>query len=439
MIRWLYPGLRVKRWLLLSLIGLFLILAGLLSVFGRNVLYKLGELIGQLNHNLVFNAAVVLGLLLLSSGLIIFLYGQKKFITSLFKSVKPDTEKKLAEMVFKASVLKEGPKIVVIGGGTGLSTILRGLKLYTTNLTAIVTVADDGGSSGRLRDELGILPPGDIRNCLLAMAEAEPLLQKLFQYRFQDSKELAGHSFGNLFIAAMTKTTGSFTTAIDQMSKVLAVSGKVLPATNQSCSLQFELENKEIINGESNIVNNESKIENIELKPNQASAHPQALNAIREADIIILGPGSLFTSIIPNLLVANIPQYIKQSSALKLYICNVMTQNSETQGFKASHHLAEILKYGGPVFDYVLVNNKAISEKQKLKYQQEKAQPVEIDLMSLKKMGVKVLMDDFVDENNFVRHDSQKLAAVIMDLFEVLNKGPDFKAKLFAKYKGKIK
>src|SRR5690554_3902621 len=237
------------------------------------------------------------------------------------------------------TVVTNGPRIVTIGGGTGLGTILRGLKKTTDNLTAIVTVADDGGSSGRLRAEFGILPPGDIRNCLIAMADLEPLMEKLMQYRFNGGTGLSGHSFGNLFITAMTGITGDFEKAIEASSQVLAVRGRVYPATLANVQLHAELSDGRKVTGESTIGKSDCSIRRVYMEPSTAEALPEAIKAIEEADVVILGPGSLYTSVIPPLLVRGIREALQNTKAPKVYICNVMTQPGETTGFTASDHL----------------------------------------------------------------------------------------------------
>ncbi len=314
-------------------------------------------------------------------------------------------------------------KIVVIGGGTGLSTMLRGLKEYSSNLTAIVTVADDGGGSGILRQDLGMLPPGDIRNCILALADTEPVMEKLLQYRFTDGM-LKGQSFGNLFLAAMNGISESFEEAVKKMSDVLAVTGRVLPVTLQDIKLCAELEDGYIVKGESKIGEHNSfhkgKIKSVYLEPLLIKPCQEAIDAILDADMIVLGPGSLYTSIIPNLLVPGIVDAIKKSKAIKVYVCNVMTQPGETEDYTVWEHIRAIEKhsYKGLV-EYCIVNSAPIPDDLKKKYQEEGAAAVAIDADVLERHGIKVLYDDFVCiNNNYIRHDTKKLAKVIMDLWE---------------------
>lgn len=315
--------------------------------------------------------------------------------------------------------LEVGPRIVAIGGGTGLSTLLRGLKEYTSNITAIVTVADDGGSSGRLRREMGVLPPGDIRNCLVALADAESLMQQLFQYRFGDDGPpgLAGHNFGNLFIATMSEVTGDFELAIKESSRVLAVRGQVLPSTLSQVVLVAELEDGSSVKGESMISKCFRRIRRIRLEPEDVEPLPEALDAIRAADMIVLGPGSLYTSVLPNIMVKGIRDAIKEVAALKVYVSNVMTQPGETDHFTARDHVSAICEHIGPgVLDYAVVNVGIIPLHLLEKYRLEGAEPVLPDVDAISSMGIRVIEGDFVCQNHVVRHDPLKLAEVIVGL-----------------------
>ena len=310
--------------------------------------------------------------------------------------------------------LKHGQRIVAVGGGTGLPVLLRGLKKYTSNITAIVTAADDGGSSGRLRGDFGILPPGDIRNCLAALAETEMLMEKLFQYRFGQGDGLAGHSLGNLLITALVDMTGDFKTAIKELSQVLNVRGQVLPSTMEQVTLNAELTDGSHVFGQSRIAKVDVPIKNIFLTPALCKAVPEAVSAIEQADMILLGPGSLFTSVIPNLLVPDISTAVNQSHAVKCYICNIMTQPGETTDFKASDHLHAIYAQTGVKrVDHILVNNRSVDKVKSEKYALEGARPVIVDRRTLQEMGVRVLGGDFLNEDELARHDSQKLGRLI--------------------------
>ena len=310
-------------------------------------------------------------------------------------------------------------KVVVIGGGTGLSTMLRGLKQYTSHITAIVTVGDDGGGSGKLREDLGMLPPGDIRNCILALADTEPLMEDLLQYRFTEGS-LKGQCFGNLFLAAMAGISENFEDAVQKMSSVLAVKGKVLPVTLDDMKLVAELENGEIIEGESKIpsevIVRNTRIKKIAIKPIDAKPLEEAIKAINNADVIIMGPGSLYTSIIPNLLVKGIPEAICKSPAKKVYISNVMTQPGETDGFKVSNHLKVLMDYGvAENIDYVIANNGIIPPDIKEKYAKENAELVVLDYENISNLNVNVIEANLIKiTKRYVKHNAEKLAELIM-------------------------
>ncbi len=320
-----------------------------------------------------------------------------------------------------------GPKIVVIGGGTGLGTILRGLKQLTAHLTAIVAVGDDGGSSGRLRREFGILPPGDIRSCLVAMANLEPLMERLMQYRFSGDSPLAGHNFGNLFLAAMTDITGDFEAAIKESSKVLAVSGQVLPATLENVILKAELADGGFVYGESKISRSKTPIRRLYIEPENSRPVPEALNAIKEADVIIIGPGSLYTSIIPNLLVKEIADTIKKAPALKIYICNAMTQPGETDNYTASDHIKAIIDHSGEgLMDIVLVNTEPIPPETVERYKLEGGQPVLADFDKIQSLGVTPLGAKIIAKSSVIRHDAAKLTRMIYQLSRTQKIGISF-------------
>lgn len=313
--------------------------------------------------------------------------------------------------------LSKGPKVVVIGGGTGLGTILRGLKKITANLTAIVTMADDGGSSGKLRAETGMLPPGDIRNCLVAMADLEPLMEKLMQYRFKKTGSLAGHNFGNLFIAVMVGIFGDFEQAIKETSKVLAVRGQVLPSTTDSIQLKARLiDGREII-GESAIPQAGAPIEKVSLEPVNVTPLSGVLTAIKEADVILLGPGSLYTSIIPNLLVPGIADAIRESVATKVYVCNVMTQHGETDGYSASQHVETIIKHAGRnLIDIAVINTAELPLDVLEKYAEEGAEPVAADVERIEEMGITALQADVLNCDGVIRHDAEKMSKLVDEL-----------------------
>lgn len=402
------PRIIAACWLVCLLIGLTLIGTGIL--IGSSVLEIKTFNIG---------ARVIVGLLMASAGIGLGYYSTLKFfwmiVTWLSKNERYRNGK------------GKGPKIVVIGGGTGLGSILRGLKEITPHLTAIVTVADDGGSSGRLRREFGILPPGDIRNCLVAMADIEPLMESLFQYRFTGSSDLSGHNFGNLFLTAMTDITGDFEEAIKESSKVLAVRGQVLPATLAHVILKAELEDGRIVSGESEIPKYRVPIKRVFLEPADCKPVTEAITAIKEAEIIILGPGSLYTSIIPNLLVTEIAEAIRNSTAIKVYVCNAMTQAGETENYSASQHLKAIIDHAGRgLVDFALINNETINQEILDRYSEEGAKPVQIDLESIAGLGVKPLTAQVITKNNLIRHDGLKLARFVLGLYQTQGIGHVF-------------
>ncbi|ASV68321.1 MULTISPECIES: gluconeogenesis factor YvcK family protein [Cytobacillus] len=310
------------------------------------------------------------------------------------------------------------PRVVIIGGGTGLPVLLRGLKKYPLDLTAIVTVADDGGSSGRLREELNIPPPGDIRNVLAALSDVEPLVEEMFQHRFKTSNELSGHSLGNLILAAMTSITGDFVHAIQEMSKVLNVNGRVLPAAEKSVVLHAEMEDGSIVSGESKIPYSGKKIKKVFLTPEKVSPLSETIEAIREADLIIIGPGSLYTSILPNLLVPSVGKEVCRSHAKKLYICNLMTQAGETLDYRASDHVQAIFDHmAEPCLDLILVNHEEIPEDIQERYEEERAKPVYYDRDRLVEQGLEVLQGEIVSlEKGAIRHNTNEVAKKIYQL-----------------------
>ena len=319
---------------------------------------------------------------------------------------------------------EQGPKVVAIGGGTGLSTMLRGLKSHTKNLTAIVTVADDGGGSGMLRQDLGMPPPGDIRHCMEALANAEPLMQQLLTYRFPaGSGNLTGQSFGNLILAALNGISGSFDEAVAKMSQVLAITGRVLPVTNENVSLEATFENGTRVLGESKISDfkkaQDCRIQSVRLLPERPQALPEALRAIGEADLILLGPGSLYTSIIPNLLVEGVADAVRAAKGLKLYVCNIMTQDGETEGMTASDHVKALLDHSGPgLIDLCLCNSAPVRPGLVERYKVEDAVPIVVDRPAIEALGVEVVERPLASETlNYARHSFARLSAAVMEIY----------------------
>ncbi|MGN8875439.1 gluconeogenesis factor YvcK family protein [Pseudoflavonifractor sp. HCP28S3_F10] len=317
-----------------------------------------------------------------------------------------------------------GPRVVAIGGGTGLSTMLRGLKLHTQNLTAIVTVADDGGGSGVLREDLGMPPPGDIRHCMEALANAEPVMEQLLSYRFPaGSGRLTGQSFGNLILAALNGIYPSFDEAVARMSEVLAISGRVLPVTNADVKLEATFENGTSVLGESKIFQfkkeQDCRIRSVRLLPEHPAALPAALEAIADAELILLGPGSLYTSVIPNLLVDGVSEAVCRSGALKMYICNIMTQDGETEGMTASDHVAALLRHSGPgLVDLCLCNSAPVRPRLVERYKEEDAAPIVVDREAIEALGVELVERPVSSEtSNYARHSVTRLAQAVMDIY----------------------
>jgi uncharacterized cofD-like protein len=323
-------------------------------------------------------------------------------------------------------------RVVALGGGTGLSTLLRGLKEHVTgrtdehataerpiaDLAAIVTVTDDGGSSGRLRRENRILPPGDIRNCMVALSKDETLLGRLFQYRFHAGRGLAGHNFGNLFLAALTHVTGDFTEAIRVSSKVLAIRGRIFPSTLSNVHLVARLENGRTVHGETRITASRAPIKKIRLSPRRVHPLPKAIEAIKQADLILLGPGSLYTSILPNLLIPEIANAIARSKAPRVYIANLMTQPGETAGYALADHLRAIQKHvSHRVIDCVVANRQAVSPEVARRYRAQGAEPVAVDLPALQKLGYRVILDDLLEEHGLIRHQTRRLSRLLLEEF----------------------
>jgi uncharacterized cofD-like protein len=400
---WFFPGLRLKRWIFLGVLGLAL------CIFSA-VRYQAHAPAGRTGY--MYFLGILLGCLLLIEGI-------RFFILSMVDVYAPDKKKhQLLDLVYNRRLLERGPKIVAIGGGTGLSTLLSGLKHYSTNLTAIVTVADDGGSSGRLRKEFDILPPGDIRNCLAALADESDLMRKLFQYRFDKGEGVAGHSFGNLFITAMREVTGRFDTAIEESSKILAIRGRVLPASLDNLKLMAEYDDGSKVIGEDAIPKKGVPIKRLGLMPDDAKASLEAISAILDADLIVLGPGSLYTSILPNLLIRDICQAVLDSSACKMYVCNIMTQHGETDGYTAARHLKVLIDHAGEqICHYCIVNYAACDTSTLLKYARQNSFPVIPDKERIEWLGCQAIVSDLISESEYIRHDPEKLMKTIIDAY----------------------
>jgi uncharacterized cofD-like protein len=411
-IKWLYFGMHIKRWLLLLLLGVAAMGLGLSYVLREvYVSYTFPGFVYYLT--IQFLPRYARGALFITGSMGLMLFAIWKLNSSLLSAfIRPGREESLVNIIYNYRYLSRGPRIVTIGGGTGLSTLLRGLKEHTANLTAVVTVADDGGSSGRLRRELGVLPPGDVRNCIAALADAEPLMTRLFQYRFSEGSGLEGHSFGNLFIVAMSGVTGSFEEAVRTTSRVLAVRGQILPSTLANVTLSARTEDEETIHGESNITKRGGAIREVYLQPGNAQANPEVIRAILNADLIVVGPGSLFTSVLPNLLVEGIRQAIAVSSGLKVYVCNVATQHGETDSFAVSDHFRALMRHTGRnLFDYVVANSNVCEPLPDAWH----SEPVRVDDLALD--GARVITADVVSVENRYHHDPKKLSDALIRLY----------------------
>jgi uncharacterized cofD-like protein len=415
---WLAPGLLVKRWLFLSVVGVLLVGVGIMIWLKLTPVFHTGQLVGAtLRLFTTFVPSYISGPLGILLGLGLILWGQTRTVGAITDVLIPGQEEELLDALLAQRRLSRGPKIVVVGGGTGLSNLLRGLKHYSANITAIVTVADDGGSSGRLRREIGVLPPGDIRNCLSALADEEKLLTELFRYRFEAGSGLVGHSFGNLFLTAMSEITGDLEQAIAASSKVLAVRGQVLPSTLSDVQLWAELDNGRRIVGESKIAEARCRIVHIGCLPPNPPALPKALQAIEEADYIVIGPGSLYTSIIPNLLVPELVEAIAAQRVPRIYVCNVMTEPGETEGFSVSDHIRALdSACGRYLFDAVLVQKTWPSEGVIRHYAQQGVGPVILDRQAVVASGRRIIAANIMEEleDLTVRHHPEHLARVLL-------------------------
>ena len=365
----------------------------------------------SVNVDLAAAVAIVLGA-------VMFFKGWQKTNLSMLDIHDEKEKENVLEVLYRRKKLNKGPRVVAIGGGTGLSMLLKGLKKITNNITAVVTVGDDGGSSGRLREEMGILPPGDIRNCIAALADDEDLVTKLFQYRFDMGEGLKGHSFGNLFLTALCSITGNMVRAVKESSNVLSIRGRVLPATLDDMKLAAEMEDGRVIHGESSIPEAHGKIKRLFTEPAECKALPEVLEAIKNADLIVMGPGSLYTSVIPNFLVKEIAQAVAKAKAKKIYVCNIMTQPGETDNYSVSSHVNAILTHAGSrdIMDAVLVNN-SLPKNISPKYAEHNSFPVVLDNENLNPTGVKLVSTKLLEEekskNGLVRHSSSRVARAV--------------------------
>jgi uncharacterized cofD-like protein len=428
--RWLTPGIGIKRWLLVVFAGL-LLLAVAFAHFLRQITrdYAPSGLAGGLIDflTLQFLPFAVRGFIAGSVGVVLVGFGAYRTVRVLTDALRaPDPDQPLVELIYQKRFLARGPRIVAIGGGTGLSTLLRGLKEHTSNLTAIVTVADDGGSSGVLREELGIPAVGDIRNCIVALADAEPLMSEVLQYRFPGSESggangLAGHALGNLLIAAMTAVEGGdFEDGIRLMNRILAVRGRVLPVSSTPLTLHAQVAGGAIVDGQSQVMRT-SDIERVWITPDEVRASDDALAAIAEAELIVLGPGSLFTSLLPSLLIPAIRDAVLAATAPRIYVCNVATQEGETAGFDLAAHVEALVAHTSPdLIDVVLANNRLLPRPAPAGTDRDAAPPESVRLRWPPAVVPvpRLVLDDVIDPENAHHHDPARLALAIMHALE---------------------
>ena len=410
---WLLPGLEVKRWFALIFLGSAMIAFGFMALAGVRPIYNIAKFMQEIAVRLPSN---LIAATFIFVGAIIFFKGWQKTTLSIMDMNSAKGNESILEKLYRRRKLNRGAKVVAIGGGTGLSMLLRGIKKYTSNITAIVTVGDDGGSSGRLRNEMGILPPGDIRNCIAALGDDEDLITELFQYRFKTGEGLEGHSFGNLFLTALCAITGNMVKAIKESANVLNIRGVVLPATLDDMKLGAEFEDGRIVHGESSIPEAHGQIKQLFTEPANCKGLPEAISAIGEADLIILGPGSLYTSVIPNLLVDGIVEAILKSKAKKIYVCNIMTQPGETTDYTVASHINALFKHAGgkKIVDAILVNN-SLPENISEGYAASGSIPVRLDMENIAPIGVEIVSQKLIQENKegLVRHSSNRVARAI--------------------------
>ena len=413
-LRWLYPGMRVKRWALLALLATALAVFALLDLAGQlpsTGLRRLANVDGA-PRVLLLVAALAVAVLGLSFGL-------SQLVRSIARGVAPDRAERPSALIYHTRVLERGPHVVALGGGTGLSTLLRGMKELTSNIAAVVTVTDDGGSSGRLREQLGMLPPGDIRNCLIALAADEQRIERLFQHRLHGPEALAGHSLGNLMLAGIAQAVGGFDRAVEEISHILNVRGRVLPATLAKTDLIARMEDGELLKGETRLASDPRRIAEVRLTADHVAPYVPVLEAIASADVILLGPGSLYTSLIPNLLVSGIARAIEDASAEKLIIANVMTQPGETDDYTLLDHLRTLSRYIRlQRFDAVIVNSELPDPDLLRAYRDEAASPVVDDLEEPNPYGLTVTRAELlrivpIDGKPTVKHDPRRLARAV--------------------------
>ncbi|MBI4335093.1 MAG: YvcK family protein [Candidatus Omnitrophica bacterium] len=416
LLKWFYPGMKIKRWILFAIFGVILLSMGFVII------------ISEEKGRASFGTSV-----LIIIGIIIVVTGVKRIINSLITIFLPGTDKELVDIVYSKRQLEKGPRVVVIGGASGLSTVLRGLKEFTTNITAVITLVDEGLIATGLRDEFALARPGDIRECLIALADAEPIVGKLFNYRFKKGTELWGYNFGDLFLTAMSDITGNFDAAVKESSRVLAVRGHVVPSTLSRVSLIARHDDGTETVGKNNILNSLSPIKKVYLRPQLAKATDEAIGAIMKADAVVIAPGALYTNIAPALLIEGIREAFLKSKALKIFVLNLMTKSGETDGYKGSDHIRVINEQlGAPSIDYCVANNapaEPLTERLR-NYEQEGASLVTLDRDQMSALGCSVSEGPIVDAASpLMRHDAMKVANIIINLISESKKSKPQHAK----------
>lgn len=432
--RYFLPGL--KKWILISFVGCLVGLLGIALLLDLRPVTRFRDLFWSIIQEIAkLMPTYVSGSICLALCIGLIIYSLISANKEVVRAIAPElADRSVLDALERFHSLSRGPQVVTIGGGTGLSTLLSGLKGYTTNITAIVTVADDGGSSGRLRKELGIIPPGDIRNCIAALADEDKIITDLFKYRFTSGNDLEGHSFGNLFLTALREVMGGdFIKAVRAASLILRSRGMVLPSSPEPMKIIAELTDGRIIEGESNIPLAKGKIKRVYSEQEKPKAQEEAIEAILNAELIIFGPGSLYTSIIPNLLVPDLVDAIKKSNAHKVYVCNIMTQPGETGGYTVSDHIHTLLEHSHyPNLIDVVVANDRHPERLLEKYKEKGQEPVQLDAETVQKLGVRLVARNLIKEEDLVRHDSKLLARAIILWHKRWQKYPVKKETLIA-------
>jgi len=401
LLKWFYPGMKIKRWIALAVFGVIMLSMGFVIIISEE----------QGKASLGTSIIIIIGVIALITGV-------KRIINSLITIFLPKSEKDLVDIVYKKRQLEKGPRVIAIGSGAGLSTVLRGLKEHTSNITAVVTIVDEGRLSGSVQERFDLPPPMGVRECLIALADAEPVVGDLFHYRFKKGTELWGYNFGDLFLTAMSEIMGDFDKAVKESSRVLAIRGDVVLSTLANVSLIARHQDNTETIGKENILNSTSPIKKVYLRPQSAKATQEVTNAILRADAIVLCPGALYTELMPGLLVDGIKEGLLNSKAIKIYVLNIMTKATETDNYKASDHLKAINEHLGlNLVNYCIVNKDPITKEQTKRYEQEGASLVSVDKEELGRIGCKVVETPIIDKtSSFIRHDPVKLAGIVLDL-----------------------